>query len=679
MGLPTWAKRKLEENWLASLFEAITKVKNFSDVRRTDKSGFKKDNKFLHKKPRHEGEWNRGQGSPTKDKPKQFQGSGSKPKGSFVKKGAPYKGSQTKGDFGAKPKGACFNCNKVGHYSKDCPKSKMGVGSSKVLALNANLAQPECNRLIFLKGKIAKPNILCLLDTWASHNFIIRESAERMELHLEELKAPIEVHFVDGVAHPIILQTKGVPHQLGNWRGKVDLLVSTLGGMDCILGMEFITQNNVLIEGHNRLIRIPSKSGIVRVKAHELPCVGGPTIHFMLGKAWERECVGGFGMMYVMRVLDEYEPKEAIKLMTSPKCIKQVLEEFPDVMPDELPENLPPRRRVHHAIEVMLGVAPPAKAPYRMSHEELKGLKVQLEELLTKGYIKPSKSPYGAPVLFVHKKDGTLRMCVDYRALNKATVKNRYPLPRIDDLFDRLLGAKVFSRIDLRLGYYQIRITEGDEEKTAYRTRYGSYEFLVMPFGLTNAPTTFCTFMNDIFREWLDDFVVVYIDDILIYSGSLEEHAEHLRKVFQRLKENKLYAKLEKCEFEVTEMDFLGLRITQEGLKMNDHKVKAILDWEPPKSVPTWRFFLGLASYYHKFIKNFAKIATPLTNLLKKSAVTYEWEEACGEAFDTLKGILVKVLVLKLSEFDKEFEIHSDAFDFAIGGVLVQERKTDGL
>jgi hypothetical protein len=245
-----------------------------------------------------------------------------------------------------------------------------------------------------------------------------------MELRLEELKAPIEVHFADGVPHSTTLQAKGVPLQLGNWRGKVDLLVSTLGGMDCILGMEFITQNNVLIKRHNRLVRIPSKSGIVWVKAHELPCVGGPSIHFMLGKAWEKECVRGYGMMCVMRVLDEFEPEEATKLVTFAKCIKQVLEEFPDVMPEELPEDLPSRRQVDHAIEVIPGVEPPTKAPYRMSHEELKELKVQLEELLAKGYIKPSKLPYGAPVLFVHKKDGTLRMCVDYRALNKATMKN---------------------------------------------------------------------------------------------------------------------------------------------------------------------------------------------------------------------------------------------------------------
>jgi len=304
--------------------------------------------------------------------------------------------------------------------------------------------------------------------------------------------------------------------------------------MECVLGMEFITQNNVLIEGHNRLVRIRSKTGIVKVKAHEMPCVGGPTIHFMLKKTWERECVGGYSMLCVMQVLDEYEPKEVTKLMTSAKCIKQVLEEFPNVMPKELPKDVPPRTRVNHAIEVVSGVAPPTKAPYRMSHEKLKKLKVQLKELLAKGDIKPNKSPYGALVLFVHKKDGILKMCVNYRALNKATMKNRYPLPRIDDLFDHLSGAKVFSKIDLRSGYYQVRSAKGDEEKIVCRTRYGSYEFLVMPFGLTNAPATFCTFTNDIFREWLDDFVVVYIDDILIYSGSLEEHAEHLCKVFQR-------------------------------------------------------------------------------------------------------------------------------------------------
>jgi hypothetical protein len=221
--------------------------------------------------------------------------------------------------------------------------------------------------------------------------------------------------------------------------------------------------------------------------------------------------------------------------------------------------------------------------------------------------------------------------------------------------------------------YYQIRIIERDEEKIVCHTRYGSYEFLVMPFGFINVLATFYTLMNDIFWEWLDDFMVVYIDDILIYNHFLEEHVEHLWKVFQRLRENKLYAKFEKCKFGVMEVDFLGHKITQEGLKMDDHKVKAILDWEPPRSVSALRSLLGWASYYCKFIKNFAKITAPLTNLLKKSPRTYDWDKVCNEAFETLKGILVKVPLLKLPDFDKDFEIYFDASNFAIRGVLMQD------
>ncbi len=189
--------------------------------------------------------------------------------------------SQPKGDVNGKPKGTCFNYNEVGHYSKDCSKSKTRSGGSKVIAFNANLARGECNQFIFLKGKITKRDVLCLMDTGASLNFITKRTAERMELQLEEFKAPIEVHFANGVPHPTTLQAKEVPFQLGNWRGKMDFPVSTFGEVDCILGMEFITQNNVLIEGHNRLVRISFKSGIVQVKAHEVPCVGGSTIHFM--------------------------------------------------------------------------------------------------------------------------------------------------------------------------------------------------------------------------------------------------------------------------------------------------------------------------------------------------------------------------------------------------------------
>ena len=200
-------------------------------------------------------------------------------------------------------------------------------------------------------------------------------------------------------------------------------------------------------------------------------------------------------------------------------------------------------------IEVAPGTAPISKNPYRMAPMELQELKKQLEELEQKGFIRPSISPWGAPVLFVKKKAGSMRMCIDYRELNKATIKNKYPLPRIDDLFDQLSGAAVFSKIDLRSGYHQLKVKEKDILKTAFRTRYGHYEFMVMPFGLTNAPAAFMDLMNRVFKDYLDKFVVVFIDDILIYSRSHDEHEQHLRLVLQRLKECKLYAKFNKCKF----------------------------------------------------------------------------------------------------------------------------------
>ena len=217
------------------------------------------------------------------------------------------------------------------------------------------------------------------------------------------------------------------------------------------------------------------------------------------------------------------------KKVEIPDAIVEVLEEFGDVMPKELPKTLPPRRAVDHKIELEPGAKPPARPPYRMSPLELRELRKQLTELLDSGYIQPSKAPYGAPVLFQQKQDGGLRMCVDYRALNKVTIKNKYPVPLVQDLFDRLCKASYFTKLDLRSGYWQVRIAEGDEEKTTCVTRYGSFQFLVMPFGLTNAPATFCNLMNDVFHDFIDHFVVVYLDDIVVYSESLEDHVSHLR------------------------------------------------------------------------------------------------------------------------------------------------------
>ncbi|GJU11987.1 putative reverse transcriptase domain-containing protein [Tanacetum coccineum] len=261
-----------------------------------------------------------------------------------------------------------------------------------------------------------------------------------------------------------------------------------------------------------------------------------------------------------------------------------VVREFADVFPDELP-GLPPAREIEFGIELISGAEPISKAPYRMAPVELKELKEQLQEMLENGFIRPSVSPWGAPVLFVKKKDGSMRLCIDYRELNRITIRNRYPLPRIDDLFDQLQGAKYFSKIDLRSGYHQLRVREQDISKTAFRTRYGHYEFLVMPFGLTNAPAVFMDLMNRIFHEYLDKFVIVFIDDILVYSKSEEEHEQHLRIVLEILRQKKLYAKFSKCEFWLQRVAFLGHIVSADGIIMDPSKVEAITKWPRPTTV----------------------------------------------------------------------------------------------
>ena len=303
-----------------------------------------------------------------------------------------------------------------------------------------------------------------------------------------------------------------------------------------------------------------------------------------------------------------------------------------------------------------------------MAPAELKELKVQMEELLSKGFVKTSTSPWGAPVSFVKKKDGSLCLCIDYRQLNKVTIRNQYPLPRIDDLFDQLQGAKVFSKMDLRSGYHQLKVRREDVPKTAFRTRYGHYEFLVMPFSLTNAPAAFMDLMNRVFGPYL---VIVFIDDILIYSSSKEEHTEHLRIVLQTLTEHHLYAKFIKCQFWLDRVTFLGHVVSTEGISVDPQKIEAIVDWKPPTNVTEVRSFLGLTGYYRKFVDGFSKIATTLTKLTRKEE-KFIWSEACQNSFDELKQRLTTAPVLTLPSGSEGFTVYCDASRQGLGCVLMQ-------
>jgi hypothetical protein len=313
----------------------------------------------------------------------------------------------------------------------------------------------------------------------------------------------------------------------------------------------------------------------------------------------------------------------------------RVVQDYPDVFLEELP-GMPPDRDIEFLIELLLGTPPIYKMPYRMPVNELVELKKQIAELQAKGFIRPSLSPWGAPVLFVEKKDRTQRVCVDYQSLNEVTIKNKYPLPRIEDLFGQMKGASVFSKIDLRSGYHQLKIQESDIPKTAFCTRYGLYEYTVMSFGLTNAPAYFMYLMNKVFMEYLDRFVVVFIDDILVFSKTMQEHEEHLRQVLEKLRSNQLYAKFSKCEFWLTEVAFLGHVISDGGVSVDLGKVKDVFNWMPPTIVSEIRSFLGLAGYYRRFIKDFSKIAKPMTKLLEKNKA-FEWTKECQASFEVLK------------------------------------------
>ena len=348
------------------------------------------------------------------------------------------------------------------------------------------------------------------------------------------------------------------------------------------------------------------------------------------------------------------------------------MSEFGDVFPSDLPDGVPPSRDLDHSIDLLPGSKPISKPAYRLSHSEVQEVERQLTEYVEKGFIRPSSSPWAAPILLVKKKDGSMQMCVDYRSLNQVTIKNKYPMPRIDELFDQLNGAKYFSKIDLRSGYHQVRIREQDVPKTAFRTRCGHFEFLVMPFGLTNAPATFMTLMDRILHPFLGKFVVVFLDDILIYSKSKREHLEHLRAVFELLRKNKLFGKESKCDFFAEQIHYLGHIVSAEGTRMDPEKVDAILRWPEPKNLEELQIFLGMSGFYRQYVKDYAKIAVPLTDELKTKDKNIRWGDPQQKSFDKLKVVLVATPVLSIVDPNEPFVLETDASGEAIGAVLLQ-------
>ncbi|GJW60735.1 putative reverse transcriptase domain-containing protein [Tanacetum coccineum] len=435
-----------------------------------------------------------------------------------------------------------------------------------------------------------------------------------------------------------------------------------LGSSDTIIGMDWLVKYQEIIVCAEKIVRIPWGNETLIVhddgsnRGHEA------RLHIISYTKTQEYMLKGCPVFLAHVTTKEVEDKSEKKRLED----VPIVQDFPEVFPEDLSARAPYRLAPSEMKELSeqlkelsdKGFIRPSSSPWGM-----KELSEQLKELSDKGFIRPSSSPWGAPVL-----------CIDYQELSKLAVKNRYPLPRIDDLFDQLQGSSVYSKIDLRSGYHQLRVREEDIPKTAFRTRYGHYEFQVMPFGLTNAPAVFMDLMNRVCKPYLDKFVIVFIDDILIYSKNKQEHEEHLKLILELLKKEELYAKFSKCEFWIPKVQFLGHVIDSQGIHVDPAKIESIKDWASPKSPTEIRQFLGLAGYYRRFIEGFSKIAKPMTKLTQKK-VKFEWGDKQETAFQLLKQKLCSAPILALPEGSKDFIVYCDASIKGLGVVLMQREK----
>ncbi|CAL1410109.1 unnamed protein product [Linum trigynum] len=606
--------------------------------------------------------------------------------------------------------GVCFHCNEPGHFARECPKkggqgrtqSEQSVrggggtthtgyqfgnqpnrsfnnnggnvgrsirndrgqgsqtaGQPRIFAMRREEADaaPEV-----VTGMITlyRHSAFVLIDSGSTHSFISTKFARNLRIPSVKLGQNLGVRTPVGDTLIVDSVIRNCTITVAGYEFEANLIILPFDEFDVILGMDWLSKNRARVDCYKKEVSLEIEGKGMALFKGTRKLIPGGLISAM--KAFSLIQKGCEAYLAHIKVVHEKKIEDV-----------PIVREYPEVFPEDLP-GLPPQREVEFDIEVVPGTAPISIPPYRMAPVELKELKEQLEELLEKGFIRPSVSPWGAPVLFVKKKDGSMRLCIDYRKLNKATIKNRYPLPRIDDLFDQLQGAKVFSKIDLRSGYHQLRVADGSIPKTAFRTRYGHYEFLVMPFGLTNAPAAFMALMNRVLHEYLDKFVIVFIDDILIYSKSEKDHEEHLTVVLQKLKEEELYAKFSKCDFWLDEVLFLGHMISGRGVEVDPKKIEAVTNWVPPKNVSEVRSFLGLAGYYRRFVEGFSIIARPMTQLLQKGKA-FVWDEKCQAAFELLKKKLTSAPVLALPTSDGEYSIYSDASYQGLGCVLMQDKK----
>ncbi|XP_074304935.1 uncharacterized protein LOC141639787 [Silene latifolia] len=567
----------------------------------------------------------------------------------------------------------CFQCQGYGQFKKDYP-SKRALTAMEV-------------------------------EEWEREGLV--EYEEEENLVLEEMEAGEESSQDQVVAYP------ETGHNLVLWRvihsqqapleadqrflifrsrctvqGRVCNLTIDGGSCTNMASITMVNKLNLLTQDHPNPYKLKWLNKEAEVKVDK-KCL----VPFFIGKVYKDE--GGHGSLtgiqlirgkriFIASNMKEIKQEQPVLILLSkevteregselPVEIEPLIHKFRDVFPKELPSGLPPLRGIEHHIDLIPCVVLPNRPAYRSDPVATKELQHQIEELISKGFVRESLSPCALPTLLVPNKDGTWRMCTDSRAINNITVKYRFPIPRLDDMLDELSGAKVFSKIDLRQGYHQVRIGEGDELKTGFKTKHELYEWLIMSFSLSNAPNTFMRLMTEVLRPCLGQFVVVYFDDILVYRSSREDHIRHLEVVFMILREQKLFGKLEKCTFMVEEVTFLGYIVFGRGISVDQEKISAIQSWPVPKTINKVRGFHGLSSFYRRFIKNFSSVVAPITECMKKGE--FQWTDNAQQSFERIKKLMCETPILKLPDFDQLLEVECDASGVGIGAVLVQAQK----
>ncbi|KAK3511603.1 hypothetical protein QTP70_011262 [Hemibagrus guttatus] len=546
----------------------------------------------------------------------------------------------------------CFYCGEAGHHNSVCPLKARRIinDNGRVSVDNMFLLSTKS---LTIKVKITTENdsfeFTALINSGSALNLIHQDLITTLNIPIQPCHPPLKVTAVNNkpIGDSILQQTLPMQLQVGLFHQEtITFYVIDSPCHEIILGYPWLSVHDPVISWHH-----------------------GEITH------WSQFCFSHcLNNTIVKPCLTTSVESPECNPVTIPSCYHDLQEVFSKTKATQLP----PHRPWDCTIDLLPNAMPPKSKVYPLSRPETQAMEDYIEEALSSGFIRPSTSPAAAGFFFVEKKDGGLRLCIDYRGLNNVTVKFRSPLPLVPAALEQLREAKIYTKLDLRSAYNLIRIKEGDEWKTAFLTTRGHYEYRVMPYGLANAPAVFQSFINEIFRDIMNKYVVAYIDDILIYSKSEEEHQSHVRTVLTRLLENQLYVKAEKCEFHVQRTSFLGYNVSYQGVEMDNSKIKAVTEWPRPTTVKELQRFLGFANFYRRFIRNYSITAAPLTSLLKGKPSRLKWTENATQAFTNLKNSFTTAPILKHPDPNLPFVVEVDASDSGIGAVLSQRHGEPG-